>query len=267
MMKKVKSSAVIPPEYKKGIIASCVMTAVIAVCIVLTLFAVRWKKETAQPEVESSVKWHWVTADKVPEGAEILETGEQYRFSKKEFRKNQMMSVLDGWELYNINKVWSDEIETTSDSFIEEAPPGTLQYRTEVRYEDVKITQYNYKRYHYTENGEDVFTYTGAHGGGEWEYLVLAYELGKGGLYDGRQTRVDEEGGIWFKAGVNSESELTENKTVTVVSSPYTVYYFKRATYSYDFFRWGGFSSWSFNRPADSDDVQVETRKVYKIRG
>ena len=264
-MKKVESRGIIPPEYKKGIIASCFMVFVIAACIVLTLVAVRWKKETAQPEEAGGVKWHWVTEENLPADAEILETREQFRFCRKEFRKNQMMSILPGWERYNINKVWSDEIETTSDSFIEEAPEGTLEYRTEVHYEDVKMVQYNYKRYHLTENGKDVYTYTGSAGGGEWEYLVLAYELKKGGLYDGRQTRVDEDGGIWFKAGVNNESELTENKTVTVVSSPYTVYYFRRATFSYDFFRWGNFSGWSFNKPSESDDIKIETRTVYKV--
>ena len=233
-MKKVRSRGIIPPEYKKGIIASCVMVAVLVAGIVLTLFAVRWKQSTVAPEKTDEIK-------------------------------GQMMSVLPGWEWYNTNVEWSDEIQTTSDAFINEAPPGTLEYRTETHYEDIKKIQYNYKRYHYKENGEDVYTYTDAHGGGEWEYNILAYELKKGGVYENRQTRIDENGGIWFKAGVNSESELTKNTTETVISSPYTVYFFKRATYSYDFFRWGGYSSWSFTKPVENDDIQIETRTVYKV--
>ena len=264
-MKKVRSRSIIPPEYVKGIIASCVMTAVAVAGIIATLLAVRWKKESAPPEEETRIKWHWVSDEKDIKGANVLETREQYRFRKKQFRKGQMMSELPGWELYNINKVWSDEIQTTSDAFIDEAPPGTLEYRTETHYEDVKITQYNYKRYHYREHGKDYYTFTASHGGGEWEYNVLAYELAKGGIYENRQTRVDEDGGIWFKAGVNNESDLTENTTVTVVSSPYTVYFFRRATYSYDFYRWGEDSSWSFTKPSDSDDVQYESRTVYKV--
>ena len=265
MMKKAKTRPIIPPEYKKGIIASCVMVAVLAAGIALTLFAVRWKQSAVSPENTGEIKWQWVSDEKAADGRKILETREQYRFRRKQYRKGQMMSVLPGWELCNINKEWSDEIETTSDSFIEEAPPGTLEYRTEVHYEDVKMTQYNYKRYHYKDGGTDVYTYTGSHGGGEWEYNILAYELKKGGVYENRQTRVDENGGIWFKAGVNSESELTQNTTVTVISTPYTVYYFKRATFSYDFFRWGSYSSWSFAKPAESDDIQIESRTVYKV--
>ena len=265
MMKKVRSRGIIPPEYKKGIIASCVMVAVLVAGIVLTLLAVRWKQSTVAPEKTDEIKWQWVSDEKAVNGRKIIETREQYRFRKKQFRKGQMMSVLPGWEWYNTNVEWSDEIQTTSDAFINEAPPGTLEYRTETHYEDIKKIQYNYKRYHYKENGEDVYTYTDAHGGGEWEYNILAYELKKGGVYENRQTRIDENGGIWFKAGVNSESELTQNTTETVISSPYTVYFFKRATYSYDFFRWGGYSSWSFTKPVENDDIQIETRTVYKV--
>ena len=265
-MKKAKTRPIIPREYLKGIIASLFMIALNAVCIALTLLTVRWKRTAKPAEDVSGIKWHWVTQENLDENAEILETRGQYRFRKKEYRKNRMISVLPGWDLCNVNKIWCDDIETTSDSFIAEAPEGTLEYRTEVHYQDVKMVQHNYKRYRYEENGKTVYTYTGSHGSGEWEYNVLAYELKKGGLFDGRQTRVDEEGGIWFKAGVNNESKLTESKTVTVISSPYTVYYFRRATFSYDFFRWGDYSLWSFTKPAENDDIQIESRTVYKVR-
>ncbi len=264
-VKKVRSRGFVPPEYKTGIAVSCAMVAVAAACIVLTLSAVKWKHTAAPSEPLSEVKWHWVTEEKLPPGKKILEKREQFRFRKKQFRNGRMMSVMPGWELYNVNKIWSDEIETTSDSFIAESDPETLEYRTETHYEDIKNIQYNYKRYHYREHGRDVYTFTQAHGGGQWEYNILAYELEKGGLYENRQTRVDESGGIWFKAGLNNESELTENKTVTVISSPYTVYYFRKATFSFDFFRWSNYSSWSFTKPAENENIETESRTVYKV--
>ena len=246
------------------------------VMVIITVFVIAGfvllgeKEQRQQREAEASAQsenYKWFTRENLPDGAEVLETASQYRFRRYEYATGLSSPELNGWELYNTNTVWSEEIETTSDSFIKESDPEMIRYREVTKTEIIDKVQYNYKHYrYYNENSEKVYTYTEARGGGEWEYLVLSYELPQGKMIDDRRTRVDEDGVIWFKAGVNKEGEITENETVTQVESPYTVYYFQVASKTYDFRRWGDWSTWSFKEVKADERTETESRKVYKVK-
>lgn len=203
----------------------------------------------------------WVNAlpSGVSESAYYIESKTQYSYSDKQTTTGSS-PTMDGWTKFNeyVNygswSSWSNTAISVSDTLDVE----TQQLETK-NYKNV----YKYSRWKYINSCQSnkVFStynqYTGTcyvSGSGEWQYTSSDNTpLAAGPVYDGHQSY----GTMYFNEVVES---------VYVNSTYVTQYRSRTKSMTYEFYKWGGFSTWQDEAVYASDSRQVNTQTLYRYK-
>lgn len=218
----------------------------------------------------------WVTKDQIPSGATITQTGTQYRYQDKETTTSSSSS-MSGWTQYDENTVtgdwgswssWSDW-STNSASY---SYTDTKEVQCETK------TQYRYYRYYCSKNSSHGWyaganckhwmTTNGVNCSGYCYMSNLAYiwldtSFSTASSWtiateDTQVRKIAEDGVYWYYYPNNGWGHHT---TRTVYRTRYRT---RNINTTYSFYRWGDWSSWSWNEVNSSSTRNVETRTVYK---
>lgn len=202
-------------------------------------------------------------------GSDTRKVEIQYRSRKKEF-KDANTNTLSGYTLYGERTPgygeWSGWSETPA------ASGETLDVRTEQRTGTRSVydrTEYNYYYWKYwnTEENMNYYTWSQAYaeprGGTYFETgwraampYLFAYYQGHAAYSDNPNSMSNPGAHIpWYLGG---QRDVYRDETYT-----YTVYSSRTITYTYHFWRWGGWSDWSDSAAAQNDNTQVEARYRY----
>lgn len=193
----------------------------------------------------------------------------QYRTRKKEF-KDANTNTLSGYTLYGDRTPsygeWSDWSETPVTS------GETLEVRTEQRTETRSVydrTEYMYHYWKYWNEDEKMTMYTWSQtfaeprGGQEFKTewraampYLFAYYQGHAAYSDNPNSMSNPGAHIpWY---LKEQRDVYRDESYT-----YTLYSSRTITYTYHFWKWGGWSDWSGSAAAANDNMQVETQYRY----
>ncbi|MDE6642424.1 MAG: PASTA domain-containing protein [Acetatifactor sp.] len=202
-------------------------------------------------------------------GSDTRKVEIQYRTRKKEF-KDANTNTLSGYTLYGDRTPsygeWSGWSETPVTS------GETLDVRTEQRTGTRSVydrTEYNYYywKYWYAEEGQYYYTWSQAFAeprGGKYSETgwraampyLFAYYQGHAAYSDNPNSMSNPDAHIpWYLGG---QRDVYRDETYT-----YTVYSSRTITYTYHFWKWGGWSDWTNSAAAPNDNTQVETQYRY----
>lgn len=202
-------------------------------------------------------------------GSDTRKVEIQYRTRKKEF-KDANTNTLSGYTLYGDRTPnygeWSSWSETPVTS------GETLDVKTEQRTGTRSVydrTEYNYYYWKYWNEDEKMTMYTWSRafaeprGGTYFETgwraampYLFAYYQGHAAYSDNPNSMSNPGAHIpWYLGG---QRDVYRDETYT-----YTVYSSRTITYTYHFWRWGGWSDWSGSAAAANDNTQVETQYRY----
>lgn len=203
------------------------------------------------------------------DGSDTRKVEIQYRTRKKEF-KDANTNTLSGYTLYGDRTPsygeWSGWSETPVTS------GETLDVKTEQRTGTRSVydrTEYNYYYWKYwnTEAGANYYTWSQAYaeprGGTYFETgwraampYLFAYYQGHAAYSDNPNSMSNP--GAHIPLYLGGQRDVYRDETYT-----YTVYSSRTITYTYHFWKWGGWSDWSGSAATANDNTQVETQYRY----
>ena len=200
----------------------------------------------------------WTTT-KLPEkeGYQV-ETKVQYRSRNKEFTQSSQSS-LSGWTLYDTKTEttwgswsgWTDgTLVTDSDSIQVETreTEGTTTKYYNLYYYKYWNTKYN--KYYYTYSA----SYATARGGKKYTVTALASTCTPSKSYSGHQAYSYNGFDLWWiESAYNVITSGQQYRTRT-----------KTETTTYYYYKWSDFSEWSDTSVTVGDNIQVETRLLYR---
>ena len=204
------------------------------------------------------VSGEWTTERLSERSGYRIETKTQYRTRGKE-TTTSTQSSLSGWSLYDQKteygpwSAWSDWLPG-SVAVIGAEDIREVENRTVTREDGLFYDLYYYKYWNATQNAY-YYTYSSNMGGTKYTATgVPASACTPYKSYDGHQAYSYNGNNLWWiETAYEKTSFSTEHKERT--RSKVTTYYF---------YRWGEWSDWRDGTAASDDDMQAETRTLYR---
>ena len=207
-------------------------------------------------DIDLGLAWsNWSDAEpKNPNGDLLIETRPEYRYSDKEF-KTSNTSAMAGYTLYNTTSQWGGWSGWSRNAV---GASDTRQVNTRT------IPATYQKRWTYcrwVNNAGNTSSYTGVYP--NFQNIDLDYRLSAKGTVDGH-TRYGSYSGNYGNYLANWWwHEGSYNKQT---AAAYTEYQYRDLYYTYHFYKWGGWSDWTPEAIAATDNRQVETRTAYRYK-
>ena len=187
-----------------------------------------------------------------------VETKVQYRFRNKELTQSSQSS-LSGWTLYDTktDTTWSNWSGWTDGILVTDSDSIQLETRqteeTTTKYYNLYYYKYwnsNYNKYYYTYSA----SYATARGGTKYTVTALASACTPGNSYSGHQAYSYNGFDLWWiESAYNVITSGQQYRTRT-----------KTETTTYYYYKWSDWSEWRDISMTASDNVQVETRLLYR---